>query len=563
MEKRVLAVMLSGFFVLQPGRNVWAAVLPEVPVNSFAQIENEEIDSIDRAREAHSLGTAVWEAMEETRAYIRSVDQNPAVGSEWNVIGLARGGMDLSDPYFDTYYNHFANYLEEKKGKLTTSIRYTEYSKAVVTMTAIGKDASRIGGYNLLEYLADLNRVTAQGINGPIWALIALDSSPQYVIPEKAGVGEQTTREKLLELILNSSLPEGGWDLQSQAADPDMTGMAIQALAPYYRKEGYEDVTAAIDSGLEALSRIQNEDGGFSTMGAKTSESCVQVVTALCALGIDPETDERFIKNGFWTVENLLTYHIPGSGFMHVKAGEGNNGGGIAGQVDGMATEQGYYALAAYQRLKEGKTSLYDMSDVELQEGPKGDGKGTGLEEPTPVPSPVPTSPSGSKNNTKSPSGKNSNYVVDQNAQTGNANGNAAGTAGAGSTVSGGSAAVGPSGSSAAPAASAAVKASAGQVSENKKKPENEERETGDGGWDFEAESYEEADGGWDFQGETVDVGNQEIEIAEEETKKKERRIPPLVSGMAGGMSGVAAWEGARFLWRRRKKKFSQQRSGQ
>ena len=32
--------------------------------------------------------------------------------------------------------------------------------------------------------------------------------------------------------------------------------------------------------------------------------------------------------------------------------------------VDGMATEQGYYALAAYYRLTAGKTSLYDMSDV-------------------------------------------------------------------------------------------------------------------------------------------------------------------------------------------------------
>ena len=34
--------------------------------------------------------------------------------------------------------------------------------------------------------------------------------------------------------------------------------------------------------------------------------------------------------------------------------------------VDGMATEQGYYALAAYYRLTAGKTSLYDMSDVTI-----------------------------------------------------------------------------------------------------------------------------------------------------------------------------------------------------
>lgn len=37
------------------------------------------------------------------------------------------------------------------------------------------------------------------------------------------------------------------------------------------------------------------------------------------------------------------------------------------GRLDGMATEQGYYALTAYMRLLAGQTSLYDMSDVTLR----------------------------------------------------------------------------------------------------------------------------------------------------------------------------------------------------
>lgn len=37
-----------------------------------------------------------------------------------------------------------------------------------------------------------------------------------------------------------------------------------------------------------------------------------------------------------------------------------------------MATEQGYYALAAYDRMINGKTALYDMSDVTLQKGTAG-----------------------------------------------------------------------------------------------------------------------------------------------------------------------------------------------
>ena len=35
-----------------------------------------------------------------------------------------------------------------------------------------------------------------------------------------------------------------------------------------------------------------------------------------------------------------------------------------------MATEQSYYALAAYYRLLAGQTSLYDMSDVTITPAP-------------------------------------------------------------------------------------------------------------------------------------------------------------------------------------------------
>ena len=37
--------------------------------------------------------------------------------------------------------------------------------------------------------------------------------------------------------------------------------------------------------------------------------------------------------------------------------------------VDGMATEQGYYALAAYYRFANAQTRLYDMTDVTIQTG--------------------------------------------------------------------------------------------------------------------------------------------------------------------------------------------------
>ena len=331
---------------------------------------------------ANKLKKSVKQVMKETSAYISSIDKNPTIGSEWFVLGLARSGKSLDSSYFKTYYNHVANYLEENDGKLTNTVKYTEYSKQILALTAIGKDARNIAGYNLFENLADFDLITRQGFNGPIWALIALKSNPEYTIPKVSGVSEQTTEAKLVNYLLAGEIPGGGWALEGSEPDVDVTAMTLQALAPYYHKKGYEKVTAAIDRAVEKLSDMQLATGGFGTMGTETLESNAQVITALCALGIDPQTDARFIKNGRWTVENLISYHVEDSGFMHVKEGTDGNGGTQSGVVNGMATEQGYYALTAYQRFCDGKTSLYDMSDMTTSKGEKGDGKGTGMSDP-------------------------------------------------------------------------------------------------------------------------------------------------------------------------------------
>ena len=198
----------------------------------------------------------------------------------------------------------------------------------------------------------EMNYVTYQGINGPIWTLIALDSH------DYAPQGD-VTREKLIDAILGAQLPDGGWDMMGKAADTDITAMAIQALAPYY--DTNDAVKAAVDKALDALSAMQNDDGTFSTaFSGKTSESTAQVIVALTALGINPATDSRFIKNGVNAVDGLCSFYVDGGGFRHIASGD----------LDGMATEQSYYALAAYYRLLAGQTSLYDMSDVTITPAP-------------------------------------------------------------------------------------------------------------------------------------------------------------------------------------------------
>ena len=226
------------------------------------------------------------------------------------------------------------------------SAKSSENSRVILALTAIGKDVTNVAGHDLLKGLNSMEYIQKQGINGPIWALIAFDSG-NYPVP--AG---DVSREKLIEVILEAQLDDGGWALSGERSDPDMTGMAIQALAPYM--DSNAEVKKAVEAAVWTLSKIQNDNGSFTSVDGPNSESIAQVIVALAALGIDADTDARFVKNGISALDALLTYYIPGGGFRHV----------LDGNLDGMATEQAYYALVAYNRMKQSQNFLYDMTDV-------------------------------------------------------------------------------------------------------------------------------------------------------------------------------------------------------
>ena len=266
-------------------------------------------------------------------------------GSEWLVIALARSGRDVPDSYYDSVVKA----VQSAKGQLSDK-KSTEYARTILALTAIGKDPADVGGYDLLAGLADMDDVTYQGINGAIFALLALDSG-KYDVPAAAEGGTQVTRDGLVAYILAQQLSDGGWALSGTSADPDVTAMALQALAPY--RTGDETVDAAVDKGVQLLSDMQLSDGGYSSWGTLNSESCAQVLIALATLGIDPASDSRFVKNGLTVLDALLAYAVSG-GFRHT----------VDGEADAIATEQALCALTAYARLLDGKTALYDMTDV-------------------------------------------------------------------------------------------------------------------------------------------------------------------------------------------------------
>ncbi|MGN0671072.1 MAG: hypothetical protein ACI4KE_00430, partial [Anaerovoracaceae bacterium] len=272
--------------------------------------------------------TDINRAIKEAGNYLYTATPDPGFGHEWIMYSLSKSGCNLPDEYISSYSSAASSMVAEVKGELS-SRKYTEYSRVVLAYAQLGLNPQNVSGYNLVEKLYDYDAVVWQGINGPIWALRALDS---------LGDGNNLLKEKYIECILDAQLADGGWDITGKAADSDMTGMAVSALAPYYRTEA--KVKAAVDKAVTRLSKIQNSDGGYSTVGTPTAESCAQVIYALASLGINPNTDSRFIKNGKSAVDALMSYYISDKGaFAHLKGGAAN----------GIATEQALYSLAQYR----------------------------------------------------------------------------------------------------------------------------------------------------------------------------------------------------------------------
>jgi len=109
-------------------------------------------------------------AVTKSAEYMLSAVKTPQVGSiggEWAVIGLARSGYTVPQEYWDNYYATVAEYVESCAGVLDKR-SYTEYSRVILALTAIGADPSDVAGYNLLTPLGNFDKTIWQGINGPI-----------------------------------------------------------------------------------------------------------------------------------------------------------------------------------------------------------------------------------------------------------------------------------------------------------------------------------------------------------------------------------------------------------
>lgn len=269
-------------------------------------------------------GEEKWNAnalAEQTAALLLEKNPEPIpgpLGGEWLVLGMCRLGYDLPEGWIDGYRQKLERYVTDCGGILHDR-KYTEYSRVILTVTAMGLDARNVAGYDLTAPLEDYEQTIFQGVNGAIYALLALDSG---------NYGSEAIRERYIAHILEKELPDGGWCMMGDVPEADVTAMALQALAKYRDRE---DVGAAVERGLKVLEAAEYT----------TSEAVSQTIVALCELGMP--ADEK--------VKLLLTYQTEAGDFRHVMDGD----------ADALSTEQAFYALVSAS-LQTGGKSLYRMA---------------------------------------------------------------------------------------------------------------------------------------------------------------------------------------------------------
>ena len=283
-------------------------------------------------------------AIEHGLNYI-STQSMSKYGDEWNIFTTLRAGGTISE-------ENRASYLESTEKAVQEGLSQpTDYARVILTLGVMGEDPTNFGGVNLIEKLYNWKGLDELTSNQISWILIALDSK-DYEIPADA----RWSREDLVQMCLEFQDESGGFMLTG-TPDVDMTGMIMQALAPYNNDE-HQDVQEAFTKALTWLQGKMTTEAGFAENSSSNENSCTtaQILTALSVAGIDPlDGNNGFTIGKKNMVTNLWGYKAD-QGFYWDKT--------VDTKGNAMGTQQTTYAFEAYRRYRVNENSLYDLTDV-------------------------------------------------------------------------------------------------------------------------------------------------------------------------------------------------------
>jgi len=257
-------------------------------------------------------------------------------GTEFYAIAFAQR-INEFNPYAKYDLSAFAQAMEKFLDENDVKNAVTK-QKYALSLIAAGKEDSK--------HVNEITNTTIGelGIMSFVFGLHLLNNG---------AVSENHTVETVIEKLLSLQLEDGGWALTGQYSDVDITAMTVQALAPH--RETNDEISAAIDKAIATLSQKQFDDGDFASYGVANPDSVAQVMIALTSVGIDPLSDERFIKNEKTVLDGIKKYMLEDGSFKHTEDGESNY----------MATYQVFLGLTALNRFYANKGPLFIFEEEE------------------------------------------------------------------------------------------------------------------------------------------------------------------------------------------------------
>ena len=269
---------------------------------------------------------------------------------EWVVFDMAAyailtdgesGSPRVSDDAVQNYINLAIDGLNKS---------YTlpkDRAKAEIIMGVLGIDTTKLYPVNSATAMDNAAALRAETIGNDyttaVWALLAdMQGRVKYA---KAQI------KSLVGVLLRNQRENGMFSYTyglNTYTDADTTGWALAALARF--TEGTRDTYGVradaqkfIDAALAGLSAELGANGSYGNINTDAA-----VITGLLALGIDPATDARFVKNGCALADAPMLYvNAAKNGFVTAYA---DGDAGI--KAEALATEQGFRALVALETFE-------------------------------------------------------------------------------------------------------------------------------------------------------------------------------------------------------------------
>lgn len=280
----------------------------------------------EKAKKAQDvLAQKIYDTTFKGGEYVPGVEDSSGL---YTVFSLARAGFK-ADKFYDSVYAKVKAQLGAIKtstGKFydDTNKKYVSqesilkdgaasqtYAKIALCVTALGKDASNVNGFNLIEKLADKSVYKASSIYSRETTILMAIDSKNYELP----TGDNyLTRAELVNKTAADTDNQIATSIDWNSIDSAV--MQIQPLCAYQTKDvDGVDKSAVKKACDKVLNFMYNKQGADGTYGDSYSASNVwttaQVMITAGLFGIDAATEENgtdFIKNGVTLYDDALAF---------------------------------------------------------------------------------------------------------------------------------------------------------------------------------------------------------------------------------------------------------------